>query len=82
VVFVPKEKEVHHDGLDEEPKETYTGEHEEEEAPYEVRIVKIITEDSEYAAVEGIKAGDEYVSDKSYYVKSMMLKSSLGGHGH
>ncbi len=57
-------------------------EHKEDEKPYEIRIVKIITTDGEFVAVEGIKEGEEYVSDKSYYVKSMILKSSLGGHGH
>jgi len=56
-------------------------EHEDEEG-FVARVVKIITEDDEYAAVEGINEGEEYVSDKSYYAKSMILKSSLGEHGH
>ena len=57
-------------------------EHDEDEAAYEARIVEIITQDETYAAVKGLESGEAYVSDKSYYVKSMMLKSSLGEHGH
>lgn len=57
-------------------------EHADEEALYEPRVVKIITQDKEYVAIEGLELEEEYVSAKSYYVKSMLLKSSLGGHGH
>jgi len=71
-----EKKDDDHAGHDEH------GEHEEHEMPYEVRVVEIIVEDEEYAAVRGIEAGEAYVSDKSYYVKSMILKSSLGEHGH
>lgn len=56
-------------------------EHEDEEG-FVARVVKIITENDDYVAVEGINEGEEYVSDKSYYAKSMILKSSLGEHGH
>ena len=56
--------------------------HEEAEVPYGVRVVEIIAQDDRYAAVKGLEAGDAYVSDRSYYVKSMLLKSSFGGHGH
>ncbi len=56
--------------------------HENEEASYEIRVVNIVTQDEEFVAVEGLKVDEEYVSDKSYYVKSQLLKSSLGGHGH
>lgn len=70
VVFVPKEDDDHE-------------EHEEEnEASYEIRVINVLTQDEEFAAVEGLEEGEEYVSDKSYYVKSQLLKSSLGGHGH
>ena len=59
------------------------GEHEEhEEAPYAPKVVKIIAYNGDDVAVEGIKAGEEYVSDGVYFVKSMILKSSLGEHGH
>ncbi len=57
-------------------------ESEEEEISYEARVVEIITQDEDYVAVNGINIGEEYVSDKSYYAKSMILKSSLGEHGH
>jgi multidrug efflux pump subunit AcrA (membrane-fusion protein) len=67
VVFIPKEEH---------------GEHEEEYVEYEPRVVKIITQDENFIAIEGLEVGDEYVSAKSYFVKSLLLKSSLGGHGH
>ena len=50
----------------------------ENEIQYEPRVVKVITQDEQYVGVDGIKAGEEYVSDKAYYAKSMLLKSSLG----
>lgn len=86
VVFIhKKEHEEHgedkhdeHDGLGEDKHD----EHKDETAPYEVRVVEIITQDDDYTGVKGLEAGEEYVSNKSYYVKSMMLKSSLGEHGH
>ena len=95
VVFMPTEKENHddheehgeekHDDHEEHGEEKHDDheEHGEEPSlPYEARIVEIITQDDEYAGVQGIELDEEYVSDKSYYVKSMMLKSSLGEHGH
>ena len=95
VVFMPTEKEKHddheehgeekHDDHEEHGEEKHDNheEHGEEPSlPYEARIVEIITQDDEYAGVQGIELDEEYVSDKSYYVKSMMLKSSLGEHGH
>ena len=83
VVFVPNEDDEHHEERESKHDEkSEHGEHEEHEAPYTPRVVKIVTEDENYAAVEGIDVGEEYVSDKSYYVKSMILKSSLGEHGH
>jgi multidrug efflux pump subunit AcrA (membrane-fusion protein) len=78
VVFVPKEDEEHKDEGHDEHKD----EHDEEEMSYEARVVEIVKEDNEYVGVNGLVENEEYVSDKSYYVKSMMLKSSLGGHGH
>jgi len=56
--------------------------HQEDEPEYEVRVVEIITQDDTYVALRGIEVGEEYVSQKSYFVKSMLLKSSLGEHGH
>ncbi len=49
-----------------------------EEVPYEVRVVKIVAQDENYVGVNGLEVNEEYVSDKSYYVKSMLLKSSIG----
>lgn len=91
VVFVPKEE--HHDEHDEHEKEELHDEHKghddhdnhdehEEEIPYEIKVVKIIKQNKNYTAIEGLHEGDEYVSDKSYHVKSLLLKSSMGGHGH
>ena len=78
VVFLPKEEEHHEEhGVEDEHEE-----HEEDEVAYEARVVKLITQDDKYVGVQGIELNEEYVSDKSYYVKSMMLKSSLGEHGH
>ncbi len=88
VVFVEKEHNEHeehgHDKLEEEHgQEEEHEEHEEEaEAPYEVRVIEIVAQDESFVGVKGLEVGEEYVSDKSYFVKSMMLKSSLGGHGH
>ena len=58
------------------------GHEEEAELPYEARVVEIVARDDKFVGVNGLEEGEEYVSDKSYYVKSMMLKSSLGEHGH
>ena len=58
------------------------GDHEEHEVSYEPRVVAVVAQDETFAAVKGLEAGEEYVSAKSYYVKSMILKSSLGEHGH
>ncbi|KYJ86521.1 efflux RND transporter periplasmic adaptor subunit [Sulfurovum riftiae] len=74
-------KEGDHDH--EEGEEKAHGEHEEhEEVPYAPQVVKIIAYNGNDVAVEGIKAGEEYVADGVYFVKSMILKSSLGEHGH
>ena len=70
VVFVPNEEEEHHE------------KEEHHEAPYTLAVVNIVAEDENFVAIEGLELGEEYVSDKSYYVKSMILKSSLGEHGH
>lgn len=95
VVFVPQEEEHEdekheehegHDAHEGEKHDEHKGldEHGEEkhEAEYEARVINIVTQDEKFAAVEGLELDEEYVSDKSYYVKSQLLKSSLGGHGH
>ncbi len=49
-----------------------------DEIPYEVRVVEPVIADESFVGVKGLDEGEEYVSDKSYYVKSMLLKSSMG----
>ncbi|MEN4053092.1 MULTISPECIES: efflux RND transporter periplasmic adaptor subunit [Sulfurimonas] len=70
VVFVPSKEDEH--GEDEEH----------HEVPYSLKVVQIIASDENYVGVLGLREGEEYVSDKSYYTKSLLLKSSLGEHGH
>ena len=87
VVFLPKEEKGNgklgmENGGEHEGEDHVDDDHKEYEVLYEVRVVEIIVEDENYAAVKGVEVGEEYVSAKSYYVKSMMLKSSLGEHGH
>jgi len=53
-------------------------EEKEASAPYAPRVVEIVAQDDKYVAVKGLALGQEYVSGKSYYVKSALLKSSLG----
>ena len=81
VVFIPESEEhseYEEEGHDEKKEYEEGGHDEEETAPYSIRVVEIVTSDDEFTAVQGLKEGEEYVSDKSYYVKSMILKSSLG----
>ena len=75
-----KEHENHENEAHEEEEEGHD-EHE-EESPYEAKAVQVIAYAGEYAAVKGLEAGEEYVSDGVYFVKSIILKSSLGEHGH
>ena len=84
VVFTPEHheeehKEEHHE---EEESHGHHNEHEEIDVPYELNVVKILKQNSEFVAIEGLNEHTDYVSDKSYYIKSLLLKSSLGGHGH
>ncbi|MBK6547951.1 MAG: hypothetical protein IPG15_05875 [Arcobacter sp.] len=74
VIFVPN-KEKH------DEKEVS---HKEEDNVQEFKPldIKIIQENDEYVAVEGVEDNQEYVSDEPYKIKSIVLKSSLGGHGH
>lgn len=78
VVFMPKEETNEEKTQEKSPQAEEKDEDKEHEAPYEARVVQIVTENEEYSAVKGLGVDEEYVSDKSYYVKSMMLKSSLG----
>jgi multidrug efflux pump subunit AcrA (membrane-fusion protein) len=94
VVFVPEhheeeeehedehENEAEHHEEEEHEKHGHGHEHEAQKVPYGIRVVKIIKENQNFVAIEGLKEHEAYVSDKSYYVKSLLLKSALGGHGH
>ncbi|AKF25307.1 hypothetical protein YH65_07815 [Sulfurovum lithotrophicum] len=65
-------------GHNKEAKEHEEEGEEEEEAPYVPKVVKIIAYYGDDVAIEGLDKGEEYVSDGVYFVKSMLLKSSLG----
>jgi multidrug efflux pump subunit AcrA (membrane-fusion protein) len=80
VVFVPSEEHEHKEESHQQEDEEDEEEH--HEAAWDVRVVEILASDTDYVGVVGIEEGEEYVSDKSYYVKSLLLKSSLGEHGH
>lgn len=72
VIFVPDEKEhIEKDNL--QPKE---------EQEFKTLDIKVIQENDEYVAVEGVEENQKYVRDEPYKVKSIILKSSLGEHGH
>ena len=85
VVFVKKEHEEHEEETEEhnaEKEEDYEHEHEHIEVPYAPQAVKVVAYYGDEVAVEGLEKGEAYVSDGVYFVKSMLLKSSLGEHGH
>ncbi len=86
-----KEEELEHDHEAHKNEHNEHNEHreqdkhggdEDEEPPYSPKVVKIIAYTGDYVAIEGIELDEKYVSEGVYFVKSMMLKSSLGGHGH
>ncbi len=74
--------DAEHDDNDDEGHEGHSEHEEHEEAPYAAKVVEIIAYVGDYVAVKGLEADEEYVSDGVYFVKSMILKSSLGEHGH
>jgi len=89
-------EDPHHDDHDGEKslKSSEKGEHGDEEEhgdedgdehhelPYTPQVVEIISYSGEYVSIKGIDDGAEYVSEGVYLVKSKILKSSLGEHGH
>jgi hypothetical protein len=83
-----KEHDNHgeHEDAGHDEKEEHKGhghdEEEEEEVPYGIKVVKILKQNENWVAIEGLAEHEDYVSDRSYYIKSLLLKSSLGGHGH
>ena len=85
VVFVKKEHEEHEEEAEEhhaEEEEDHEHEHEHVEIPYAPQVVKVVAYYGDAVAIKGLEKGEEYVSDGVYFVKSMLLKSSLGEHGH
>jgi len=76
------EAEHHEEHKEEKHGHGHGYEHEEEEVPYAIRVVKVIKQNENFVAIEGLREHEAYVSEKSYYVKSLLLKSALGGHGH
>ena len=70
VVFVPNEEAKEHHEQE--------GEASEEESPYVPHVVEIVAQDDAYVGIKGLELGEKYVSGQSYYVKSALLKSSLG----
>jgi len=79
VIFVPKkEHESEHEDYEHEEE----GHDEHEKLMFEARVVKILDQDDKFVAIAGVSEDEEYVSDKAYFVKSMLLKSAMGGHGH
>ncbi len=77
-------KESHHEEHEEHDKgeiDEHEGE-DHESVPYLPQVVRIIAYSGNEVAVEGIHENEAYVSEGVYFVKSLILKSSLGGHGH
>ena len=89
-----KEDQQHKEESEDDEDEHVHGnkEHEEHEAhhhhehhesiPYEIRIVKPIAFIGDLVAIEGLEANETYISKGVYYLKSRLLKASLGEHGH
>ena len=75
VVFVPKADDEGHEGEEHHHDEAH-------EVPYAPRVVEILAYSGDRVALKGIEAGEAYVSKGVYFVKSLLLKSSLGEHGH
>jgi RND family efflux transporter MFP subunit len=76
------EEEHHEDEAEEEHHGHHHESHEEKKVPYKAQVVEIIAYYGDEVAIRGLKVNQEYVSSGVYFVKSMLLKSSLGGHGH
>ncbi len=93
VVFVEKEHNETHEKTEHEGKKTAHahkeehneakhGEHEHKENPYEPRVVEPLAYFGDRVAVKGLEVGEAYVASGVYFIKSMLLKSSLSEHGH
>jgi hypothetical protein len=53
-----------------------------EDGDFVPKVVEIVTFFGDEVALIGLKEGERYVASGVYYVKSHLLKSSLGEHGH
>jgi multidrug efflux pump subunit AcrA (membrane-fusion protein) len=94
VVFVPNkehkdEEDEHHEDHDRDEHDGHKehNDHDshndhDDDLPYSVKVVKKLQSFGDNIAIVGLDEGEEYVSDGVYFVKSMLLKSKLGGHGH
>ncbi len=90
VVFVPvvtaeEHAKEEHEAHEKDEAHAEGEEHEHEEhapVPFAPVVVKPGSTFGGFVAVEGLHIGDEYVSDGTWFVKSLLLKSELGEHGH
>ncbi len=77
VVFIPGSAH------EEETHEAEEKGHDDHDSPAFIpQAVHIVTYFGDYAAVEGIEAGQPYVSEGVWFVKSLLLRGELGEHGH
>ncbi len=73
------DREDEHDHLHEKDHESG---HDHDLKEFEPVVIEPLFTEGDYIAVKGLETGREYVSKGVYYVKSLILKSELGGHGH
>lgn len=81
VVFIPKDIQEHHQDdidIDEEKDD----EHHHDELEFDFKVIKILDRNSEVVAIEGLKENESYIDNDTHHIKSLLLKSSIGGHGH
>ncbi len=90
VIFVPQEEDhkdkesindVHHH-KEEGHKEHLREEHNDSGVKYLPLAIKVVDSFEDNVAVLGVEPGTEYVSKGVYFVKSLLLRSELDGHGH
>ncbi len=89
VVFVPKKEHEYkesehkmHDEKDKEKEHEHEYHEDHEEVPYAPKVVEIISDFGDEVAIKGLDEGESYIAEGSYFIKSMLLKSALGEHGH
>ncbi|MRI59271.1 MAG: hypothetical protein C6H99_07185 [Epsilonproteobacteria bacterium] len=77
VIFVPKHEDDQNDHHDHHHEE-----HETKEPPYVPLPVRLIEFVGDWALIDGVQSGQEYVAKDVYKIKASLLKSRLSGHGH